>query len=103
MLKPLKRIDWNEWCKWYEKEERRKAGKGMPSPSQKFSQSKEWKLVRNKVFKNKEKVCAYCGSTDKLHVDHIKPKSKYKHLALDESNLQILCMPCNFAKGAKVN
>ncbi len=35
-----------------------------------------------------------------LHVDHIKPRSKYPDLALDINNLQILCESCNLGKGA---
>jgi 5-methylcytosine-specific restriction endonuclease McrA len=34
-----------------------------------------------------------------LHIDHIKPKSKYRHLAFDFENLQILCAECNIIKG----
>jgi 5-methylcytosine-specific restriction endonuclease McrA len=34
-----------------------------------------------------------------MHVDHIKPRSKYPHLALRESNLQVLCEACNLGKG----
>jgi len=33
-----------------------------------------------------------------LHVDHIKPRSKYPELSLTFSNLQILCEDCNFGK-----
>lgn len=45
-------------------------------------------------------VCAYCGSTDELQVDHIVP---LKHGGTnDRSNLQVLCRSCNNAKGAKV-
>jgi hypothetical protein len=34
-----------------------------------------------------------------LHVDHVKPRSKYPELALDLDNLQILCAACNTRKG----
>lgn len=33
-----------------------------------------------------------------MHVDHIKPRSKYPHLAYDVNNLQVLCQDCNFGK-----
>lgn len=43
-----------------------------------------------------------CGATPKdgvkMHVDHIKPKSKYPELALEFSNMQVLCDPCNMGK-----
>ncbi|RYZ77144.1 MAG: HNH endonuclease [Proteobacteria bacterium] len=36
-----------------------------------------------------------------MHVDHIKPRSKYPHLELEFSNIQVLCPPCNFGKSNK--
>ena len=33
-----------------------------------------------------------------MHVDHVKPRSKFPELALDLSNLQVLCNLCNVAK-----
>ena len=44
--------------------------------------------------------CAYCNSTERLVVDHIKPYSKGG--THDLENLQCLCWPCNSKKGAKV-
>jgi hypothetical protein len=45
-------------------------------------------------------VC--CGArpteANPLHVDHIKPRSKFPHLALSLSNLQVLCRQCNLGK-----
>jgi|SRR6478609_1463279 len=44
-------------------------------------------------------VCAACGSTEYPEIDHIMP------IALggtsEDSNLQILCRPCNRSKGSK--
>lgn len=37
------------------------------------------------------------------HVDHIKPRSKYPHLALKLSNLQVMCESCNMDKGNRNN
>ncbi|WP_106598587.1 HNH endonuclease [Dyadobacter jiangsuensis] len=42
-----------------------------------------------------------CGLTPpraKMHVDHIKPRSKFPRLELDINNLQILCQYCNIGK-----
>lgn len=44
-----------------------------------------------------------CGRSPKIHgvvihVDHIKPRSKFPELALDVNNLQILCEDCNVGK-----
>jgi 5-methylcytosine-specific restriction endonuclease McrA len=33
-----------------------------------------------------------------MHVDHIKPRSKYPALELAEDNLQVLCELCNIGK-----
>lgn len=36
-----------------------------------------------------------------MHVDHIKPRSLHPHLALELSNLQIMCNECNVSKSNK--
>jgi len=77
------------------KEPKRKKDKSW---SYKFLASPEWKDLRKRFLSQSEKVCVYCGAKENLQVDHIKPKSKYKELALDWSNLQILCWPCNRKK-----
>jgi 5-methylcytosine-specific restriction endonuclease McrA len=47
-------------------------------------------------------VCQCCGRRptpdNPLHVDHIKPRSKFPELALDTDNLQSLCRKCNIGK-----
>ena len=72
-----------------------------------FYTSSEWRLVREQVIQEQGRVCQECGSPIKddfdLTVDHIKPRSKFPELALDKSNLQVLCRKCNSAKGAIYN
>jgi 5-methylcytosine-specific restriction endonuclease McrA len=34
-----------------------------------------------------------------MHVDHIKPRSRFPHLELSLDNLQVLCAACNVGKG----
>ena len=72
-----------------------------------FYASSEWRLVREQVIQEQERVCQECGRRVKtdydLTVDHIKPRSKFPELALDKSNLQVLCRRCNSAKGATYN
>ncbi len=66
-----------------------------------FHTSKRWRELRAFFISKNDKICCCCGidvDGQTLHVDHIKPKSKYPDLALDENNLQILCRKCNFAK-----
>jgi 5-methylcytosine-specific restriction endonuclease McrA len=60
-----------------------------------------WLLLRYKAFKLYGNQCACCGAKPPqvvLHVDHIKPKSKFPELAFSLSNLQILCEACNMGK-----
>jgi len=33
-----------------------------------------------------------------IHVDHIKPRSRYPELSLEIENLQVLCEDCNMGK-----
>ena len=67
-----------------------------------FYSSNEWRTLRYKVLSAGNGKCECCGATAKsgavLHVDHIKPKSKYPELALEFSNLQLLCDMCNMGK-----
>lgn len=52
-----------------------------------------------KEIMREDSVCAYCGSNQKLNIDHI--------LAIclggknERSNIQILCFPCNKAKSVQ--
>lgn len=64
-----------------------------------FFRSTEWLRLRYRAFKRYGRRCALCRATRvELHVDHIKPRSKYPELALTLSNLQILCRACNLGK-----
>ena len=69
--------------------------------SDEFYNSTDWKKIRNKAFTIYKNICAKCGSTDNLAVDHIKPRSKFPEKGLDISNTQILCLRCNSSKGNK--
>lgn len=67
-----------------------------------FYNSLAWRKLRYSVLRENESTCKRCGRglSDgiKLHVDHIKPRSKYPELALDHSNLRVLCEDCNLGK-----
>jgi len=67
-----------------------------------FYQSDEWKRLRYAVFDRYGNRCMCCGKTPwhsvVMHVDHIKPRSKYPELALEIENLQVLCEDCNLGK-----
>ena len=64
-----------------------------------FYESGEWRRVRFEALLKSKRCCTLCGARDRLHVDHIKPKSKYPELSLDINNLQVLCADCNLGKG----
>ncbi len=70
--------------------------------SPKFYSSDAWRALRYQVLENTGATCQCCGARAsdgvRIHVDHIKPRSKYPELALDINNLQILCVDCNIGK-----
>ena len=70
--------------------------------SDNFYNSTDWRHLRAKFFKKNPKYCKNCGKSSNLQVDHIKPRSKFPELALEYSNLQILCQRCNSSKGNKI-
>jgi hypothetical protein len=67
-----------------------------------FYNSREWLSVRYEALKKGSGRCAACGcrptENNPIHVDHIKPRSKFPHLSLVASNLQLLCKNCNLGK-----
>jgi 5-methylcytosine-specific restriction endonuclease McrA len=68
-----------------------------------FYASPEWRILREQVITEQGRRCRQCKRliTDdfELTVDHIKPRSKFPELALDKSNLRVLCRQCNSSKG----
>ena len=71
-----------------------------------FYDSKEWQKARYFVLRKYGGKCQLCGRSYKedgivIHVDHIKPRSKYPELELDKNNLQVLCKDCNLGKMAR--
>lgn len=64
-----------------------------------FYISEEWKILKERVFATYERRCMKCSCINiEMHVDHIKPRSKYPELELVFDNLQVLCGPCNISK-----
>jgi len=70
--------------------------------TERFYNSLEWKELRYEVLRENAGSCVCCGARAsdgvRIHVDHIKPRSKYPELQLDKGNLQVLCEDCNFGK-----
>lgn len=67
-----------------------------------FYSSPEWAKLREWVIKEEGRVCAQCRRHIKndsdVTIDHIRPRSKYPHLALRRENLRVLCRKCNSRK-----
>lgn len=69
-----------------------------------FYNSWRWKEIRLIALDACGRRCGCCGATPQpsnkvvLHVDHIKPLRSNPELALDLSNLQVLCEDCNQGK-----
>jgi hypothetical protein len=67
-----------------------------------FYQSRDWASVRYAALLRSDGRCSCCGASRNdgavLHVDHIKPRSKFPELSLSLDNLQVLCDLCNIAK-----
>lgn len=76
----------------------------LPSTSaeQSFYDTDAWRDVRYKALARNNGKCELCGSSKHdgaiLHVDHIKPRSRFPELELSLDNLQVLCAHCNLGK-----
>lgn len=65
-----------------------------------FYTGRSWQELRYDTIKKYDRKCMVCFRTGiELHVDHIKPISKFPELALEPTNLQVLCRDCNLGKG----
>lgn len=70
-----------------------------------FLDTFEWRKVRMEAILKHGKRCQCCGAVPlpsndvKIHVDHIIPRKVDTSLALELSNLQVLCNVCNHGKG----
>jgi len=80
-----------------------KAKKYKKGSGKEFYKSREWLELRYRVLKTYKAKCMCCGRSPRehgivLHVDHIKPRSKYPKLELNFDNMQVLCAACNCGK-----
>lgn len=78
--------------------------RGVDVQSDAFLRSYEWRKLRMQAIEHYGRRCQACGASPTdgvtvIHVDHIKPRRQFPHLALVLENLQILCEPCNHGKG----
>lgn len=74
------------------------------APRSSIYSTDEWKRLRFDALAASPR-CLLCGASPEigavLNVDHVKPVATHPHLALDPSNLQVLCASCNWGKGNK--
>lgn len=67
-----------------------------------FYDSPAWHTLRYAALRRSNGCCELCGESKAtgaiIQVDHIKPRSKFPQLELDQENLQVLCKPCNMGK-----
>jgi hypothetical protein len=75
-------------------------GGGTPE-RQKVYASAEWRKVRRLVRDRAACMCELCGSTDHLHVHHIKGFTEFPTLRLDPDNLMLLCRGCHIDEHRK--
>lgn len=70
-----------------------------------FYKSQAWRKTRLRALTVYGKACKICGRTSlhvPLHVDHIRARWLHPELALDLTNLRVLCEDCNLGKGSKI-
>jgi len=63
-----------------------------------FRSSDAKRMFREGIKARDGHKCVYCGSSENLTVDHVRPKSKGGTDTAD--NLVTACRPCNQAKGS---
>ena len=67
-----------------------------------FYLSNAWAELRLQVLRHYGRQCMACGkTTGQMHVDHVKPRSKFPHLELEFDNMQVLCAEHNKAKRSR--
>jgi HNH endonuclease len=73
-----------------------------------FYRSHGWRSLRVDALEaNRERYgaltceCCLSGTAGQWHVDHIHPRSSHPELALELTNLQVLCEDCNVGKGTR--
>lgn len=76
---------------------------GIDVTSTAFLSTYAWRKLRMEALIKYGRKCACCGATPAtgavMNVDHIKPRKLFPRLAMDITNLQVLCHECNHGKG----
>ena len=64
--------------------------------------NKKTERLKALTYKRYGQICARCGCTSDIQMDHIKPYSLFFWLRYSLSNMQPLCGHCNKWKGTKI-
>lgn len=103
-VRPSKvRQAWKRRARKAEKRRNLKVSRTLRKPDDGFYKSEAWRELRFGALKRADGKCVLCGRSHRehgviLHVDHIKPRSRFPKFALDAANLQVLCEDCNLGK-----
>lgn len=68
---------------------------GITSENKRQRDSLESKQWRISVFERDNYTCVWCGATQNLNADHIKPWAFFPELRFDVNNGRTLCEPCH--------
>lgn len=71
---------------------------GVKEPKQRHPfEGEKGMRFKNRFLAEFGECCERCGTTDRsvLQVHHVKPFSKFPHLAYEYENLDVLCKRCN--------
>lgn len=71
----------------------KRARKNARKPS--LRRTKAYLLWRRKILQQFNYTCSFCGSKERLELDHIEPVSKRPDLIMTDENARILCKPCH--------
>jgi 5-methylcytosine-specific restriction endonuclease McrA len=103
--KPNGKFESKRAAKKFDKKQKRLDRRARRKLRPDFYDSPEWLRLRYEVLQKHGARCQCCGATRadgiQVHVDHIRPRAFFPHLALEESNLQVLCERCNLGKGTR--
>ena len=76
---------------------------GIYPENQKIRGSLEYKLWRKSVLERDNYICIWCGLSENLQADHIKPFALYPELRFAIDNGRTLCRECHNTTNSFLN